>query len=327
MPPNMDKRTLPHTDLSVSRVALGTMTFGAQTDEPTARSMVDACLDFGVKFFDTANVYNQGASETILGNALRGRRERVVIATKVRGKMGEPPDESGLSRGAIHKAIEASLKRLETDYVDIYYLHQPDYGVPIEETMAAMDELVREGKVRYAAVSNYAAWQIAEIHCVCKSRGFAAPHISQPLYNLLARGIEEEYLPFCKSFEVGVIPYNPLAGGLLTGKQRTAAGPMAGTRFDKNQMYLDRYWHADFFAAVEELEIVAREADITLVELSLRWLLAQPLVDSILLGASRIEHLEQNLAASAGPALEAATLEKCDAVWKRLRGITPKYNR
>ncbi len=323
----MEKRSLPHTDLSVSRVALGTMTFGAQTNESAARSMVDACLDFGVNFFDTANVYNHGASETILGNALRGRREQAVIATKVRGKMGEAADESGLSRAAIRKAIEASLERLATNYVDIYYLHQPDYGVSIEETIAAMDEIVREGKVRYVGVSNYAAWQVAEIHCICKDHGFSAPHISQPLYNLLARGIEEEFLPFCKSFEVGVIPYNPLAGGLLTGKQRTAAGPMAGTRFDKNQMYLDRYWHADFFAAVAELETVAREAGITLVELALRWLLAQPQVDSILLGASRVEQLEQNLAASAGPALEPATLQKCDAVWKRLRGLTPKYNR
>ena len=323
----MEKRSLPHTDLSVSRVALGTMTFGAQTNESAARSMVDVCLDFGVNFFDTANVYNHGASETILGNALRGRREQAVIATKVRGKMGEAADESGLSRAAIRKAIEASLERLATNYVDIYYLHQPDYGVSIEETIAAMDEIVREGKVRYVGVSNYAAWQVAEIHCICKDHGFSAPHISQPLYNLLARGIEEEFLPFCKSFEVGVIPYNPLAGGLLTGKQRTAAGPMAGTRFDKNQMYLDRYWHADFFAAVAELETVAREAGITLVELALRWLLAQPQVDSILLGASRVEQLEQNLAASAGPALEPATLQKCDAVWKRLRGLTPKYNR
>jgi aryl-alcohol dehydrogenase-like predicted oxidoreductase len=323
----MENRILPHTDLKVSRMALGTMTFGAQTDEVTARQMVETCLDSGVNFFDTANVYNHGASETILGNALRGRRAQAVIATKVRGKMGEAADDSGLSRAAIRKAIEASLKRLATDYVDIYYLHQPDYGVPIEETMAAMNELVREGKVRYVAVSNYAAWQVAEIHCVCAQHGFAAPHISQPLYNLLARGIEEEFLPFCKSFRVGVIPYNPLAGGLLTGKQRTAAGPIAGTRFDKNQMYLDRYWHADFFAAVEELEVAARDAGITLVELSLRWLLAQPQVDSILLGASRIEQLKQNLAASAGPPLAPSTLQQCDAVWKRLRGITPKYNR
>jgi aryl-alcohol dehydrogenase-like predicted oxidoreductase len=323
----MEYRTLPQIDLIVSRVALGTMTFGAQTDEATGRRMVEICLNSGVNFFDTANVYNHGASETILGNALRGGRARAVIATKVRGKMGDGADDVGLSRNAIRKAIEASLQRLATDYVDIYYLHQPDYSVPIEETMAAMDELVREGKVRFVAVSNYAAWQVAEIHCVCARNGFAAPHISQPLYNLLARGIEEEFLPFCKSYKVGVIPYNPLAGGLLTGKQRTSTGPIAGTRFDKNQMYLDRYWHADFFAAVEELEAVAREAGITLVELSLRWLVAQPEVDSILLGASRVEQLEQNLAASLGAPLTASTLQQCDAVWKRLRGITPKYNR
>ncbi|MGC1188109.1 MAG: aldo/keto reductase [Candidatus Acidiferrales bacterium] len=323
----METRTLPHTDLTVSRVALGTMTFGAQTAEATARRMVETCFESGVNFFDTANVYNHGAAETILGNALRGRRARAVIATKVRGKMGDAGDDVGLSRAAIRKAIEASLQRLGTDYVDIYYLHQPDYAVPIEETMSAMDELVREGKVRYVAVSNYAAWQVAEIHCVCSRHGFAVPHISQPMYNLLARGIEEEFLPFCKSFKVAVVPYNPLAGGLLTGKQRAASAPIAGSRFDKNQMYLDRYWHADFFAAVEELEALARDANLNLVELSLGWLLAQPLVDSILLGASRIEQLEQNLAASVGAPLTAQTLQQCDAVWKRLRGITPKYNR
>jgi 1-deoxyxylulose-5-phosphate synthase len=323
----MEYRTLPQIDLKVSRVALGTMTFGAQTDEAAATRMVEMCLDSGVNFFDTANVYNHGTSEIILGNALRDRRAQTVIATKVRGKMGDGVDDSGLSRAAIRKAIEASLKRLQTDYVDIYYLHQPDYAVRIEETAAAMDELVREGKVRHVAVSNYAAWQVAEIRCICARSGFAAPHISQPLYNLLARGIEEEFLPFCKSFNVGVIPYNPLAGGLLTGKQRNSGEPATGTRFDKNQMYLDRYWHADFFAAVDELEIAARQAGITLVELSLRWLLAQPQVDSILLGASRIEQLAQNLAASTGAPLAVSTLAQCDAVWKRLRGITPKYNR
>jgi len=308
-------------------MALGTMTFGAQTDEAAARRMVDVCLDSGVNFFDTANAYTHGASETMLGNALRGRRERAVIATKVFNKMGDAADDKGLSRAAIRKAIDASLKRLGTDYVDIYYLHQPDYSVPIEETMAAMDELVREGKVRYVAVSNYAAWQVAEIHCICKSRGWAAPHISQPIYNLMARGIEQEYLPFCKEFEVGVIPYNPLAGGMLTGKQRTESGPVAGSRFDNNKLYMDRYWHEEFFAAVDALRNAAREAGITLVQLALRWLLAQPLVDSILIGASRVEQLEENLAAAAGPALDAATLEKCDAVWKRLRGLAPQYNR
>ena len=303
------------------------MTFGAQTDENTARRMVDRCLEAGVNFFDTANIYNQGRSETILGKALAGRRDKVVLATKVRGKMGEGADESGLSPAAIRKALDASLRRLGTDYTDIYYLHQPDYDTPIEETLAAMDEAVRAGKVRYPAVSNYAAWQVCEIHWLAEKHGYKPPRISQPMYNLLARGIEEEYLPFCRRFGVAVVPYNPLAGGLLSGKHSRRQGPISGTRFDGNQMYLDRYWHDDYFAAVEELAAIARGASRTLVELSFQWLLSQPVVDSIILGASRLEQLEENLKACEGGALDEATLARCDAVWKRLRGITPKYNR
>ena len=323
----MDFRVLPHTDLKVSRLSFGTMTFGAQTDEAVALRMVDRCLEAGINFFDTANVYNQGRSETILGKALAGRRDKVILATKVRGKMGEGPDESGLSRAAMRKALEASLKRLETDYVDIYYLHQPDYDTPMEETLAAMDEAVRAGKVRYPAVSNYAAWQVCEIHWLAEKNGYKPPYVSQPMYNLLARGIEEEYLPFCRRFGVAVIPYNPLAGGLLTGKQSRRQGPISGTRFDSNQMYLDRYWHDDYFAAVDELAGIARDAGKTLIELSFQWLLSQPGVDSIILGASRLEQLEENLKACEGGGLDEATLTRCDAVWKRLRGITPKYNR
>lgn len=323
----MEYRTLTNTDLSVSRASYGTMTFGSQTDEDAARRIVDRCLDAGVNFFDTANVYNQGLSETILGKALQGRRAKVVLATKVRGKMGEGVGESGLSRAAIHKALDASLQRLQTDYVDIYYLHQPDYDVPIEETLAAMDELVRAGKVRWPAVSNYAAWQVGEILWLAEKKGFRPPWISQPMYNLLARGIEEEYLPFAKRFGIAIVPYNPLAGGLLTGKHARERGPLAGTRFDGNRMYQDRYWHADDFAAVEELRALARDAGKTLVELAFQWLLNQPQVDSIILGASRLEQLEENLKACEGGKLDQAVLEKCDAVWKRLRGVTPKYNR
>lgn len=323
----MEYRTLPHTDLKVSRVSLGTMTFGAQTDEATAQRMVDRCLDAGINFFDTANIYNQGKSETILGKALAGRRPGVVLATKVRGKMENAPEETGLSRAAVSKALDSSLKRLQTDYVDIYYLHQPDYDAPIEETLAAMDEAVRAGKVRYPAVSNYAAWQVGEIHWIAEKNGFKPPHISQPMYNLLARGIEEEYLPFCKRFGVAVIPYNPLAGGLLTGKHSRRDKPLAGTRFDGNPMYLDRYWQTDYFAAVEDLKTIAREAGKTLVELAFQWLLSRPQVDSIILGASRLEQLEENLKACEGAKFDEPTLARCDAVWKLLRGITPKYNR
>ena len=323
----MEYRNLKHTDLKVSRASFGTMTFGSQVDEAAARSMVDRCLDAGVNCFDTANVYNKGQAEIIVGKVLRGRRDKVILATKVRGKMGEGPDEGGLSRAAIHKAIDASLERLGTSYVDLYYLHQPDYGVPIEETLAAMNELVVAGKVRYPAVSNYAAWQAAEIHCICGKNGYKAPHVSQPMYNLLARGIEEEYLPFCQHGEVGLVPYNPLAGGLLTGKYVGNRDAKAGGRFDNNKMYRDRYWHEDSFAAVDELAGIARDSGRTLVELSLQWLLSQPHVDSIILGASRMDQLEQNLTALEGSHLSNETLERCDAVWKRLRGITPKYNR
>ncbi len=323
----MEHRKLTQTDLKVSRVSFGTMTFGSQTDPATARRMIDRCLDAGVNFLDTANMYNAGRAEETLGQALEGRRNRVVLASKVRHKMGETPDDVGLSRAAIHKAIEASLRRLRTDYLDLYYLHQPDYDVPIEETLAAMDELVRAGKVRYPAVSNYAAWQVSEIHWLAEKKGYRPPYISQPMYNLLARAIEEEYLPFCKRFGVSVIAYNPLAGGLLSGKHSRDRGPLEGTRFDGNKLYLDRYWHADYFAAVEELKTVAHEAGKTLVELSLGWLLSRPQVDSVILGASRLDQLEENLKACEGTRLEDSALARCDEVWKRVRGITPKYNR
>jgi len=323
----MEYRVLNHTDLEVSRLSFGTMTFGSQTGKADAVRMVHHCLDAGINFFDTANIYNKGQAEIILGKALAGRRDKVILATKVRGKMGEGPDDSGLSRAAVHKQLDASLVRLQTDCVDVYYLHQPDYAVPIEETLAALDEAVRAGKVRYPAVSNYAAWQVCEIHWICAKNGFQPPYISQPMYNLLARGIEDEYLPFCKRFGVAVVPYNPLAGGLLTGKQSRERGPISGTRFDGNQLYLDRYWHDDCFAAVEELAGIARDAGKSLVELSFQWLLSQPQVDSIILGASRLEQLEENLRACEGGRLDESVVARCDAVWKRLRGITPKYNR
>ena len=323
----MEYRTLQHTDLRVSRVSFGTMSFGSQADEAASTRMVDQCLDAGVQFFDTANMYNAGRAETVLGKALGSRRARVILASKVRNKMGDAPDDAGLSRAAIRKALEASLQRLGTDYLDLYYLHWPDYETPIEETLEAMEEAVRAGKVRYPAISNYAAWQVCEIHCVAGKRGWRPPYVSQPMYNLLARAIEEEYLPFCRQFGISVVPYNPLAGGLLTGKHSRQKGPIAGTRFDKNALYLGRYWHDDYFAAVDELRTIADQAGKTMVELALQWLLGHDQVDSVILGASRPEQLAENLKACESGRLDATTLARCDEVWKRLRGITPKYNR
>jgi aryl-alcohol dehydrogenase-like predicted oxidoreductase len=322
----MQTKTLTHTDLTVSRACFGTMTFGSQADESAALRMVDSALDYGVNFLDTANVYNKGVSETIVGKALKGRRDKFVLASKVHGKMGDAPDESGLSRAAIHKGIEDSLRRLGTDYVDIYYLHQPDYDVRIEESLAAMDELVRAGKVRYAACSNYAAWQMTQILAIAEKRGYKPATITQPMYNLLARGLEPEYAPMCKEFGVSMVVYNPLAGGLLTGKQ-TREAPLAGTRFDKNQMYLNRYWYDTYFDAVQELTVIARNAGRSLVSLALNWLLHHTATDCVILGASRIEQLEENLKAFDDGALPAETVAACDSVWARLRGVTPQYNR
>lgn len=322
----METIKLKNTELTVSRVCFGTMTFGGQADEAESRRMVDLCLDAGINFFDTANVYTKGASETILGRALEGRRDKVILASKVRGKWGDAPDEAGLSRQAIVKAIEASLKRLRTDYLDLYYLHQPDYEIPLEESLEAMEQLVRQGKVRYPAHSNYASWQVTRMLWIADRNSYTPAYVSQPMYNLLARGIEQEYLPMAKEFGVSTVVYNPLAGGLLTGKQSREA-PQAGTRFDNNQMYLDRYWHPAYFDAVDALRCVAERAGRSMVSMSLNWLLHHTAADCVILGASRSEQLEQNLKAVQEGPLTAETVAECDQVWARLRGVTPKYNR
>lgn len=303
------------------------MTFGSQVDEAAAQRIVDRALDGGINFFDTANVYNKGASETIVGKVLlKGRRDKIILASKVRGKMGEAPDESGLSRAAILKGIDDSLRRLGTDYLDLYYLHQPDYQVPIEESLAAMDEVVRSGKVRYPACSNYAAWQMTEILHISRHRGYKPPVVTQPMYNLLARGLEPEYVPMAKAFGVSMVVYNPLAGGFLTGKQQREA-PLPGSRFDKNQMYLGRYWHDADFDAVEELIVAARNSGRSMVSLALNWLLHHTATDCVILGASRLEQLDENLRSLEDGPLTPETLSACDKIWSRLRGVTPQYNR
>ena len=306
---------------------MGTMTFGSQTDLASARQMVDCCWDAGVNFFDTANVYNQGVSEESLGKALGSRRKDAVVASKVCGVMGQGPDYSGLSPAAILRAINDSLSRLATDYLDIYYLHQPDYNTPIEETLAVMDLLRREGKVRYWATSNYSAWQLCEILWLCEKNGWQPPWISQPRYNLLARGVEQEFLSFTARFGVSAVCYNPLAGGLLTGKHSFHKGPVGGTRFDGNSAHLKRFWHPEYFEAVEKLKPIAQKAGTTLVGLALRRLIQQQAVDSIIIGASTLEQLEENLLAAQGSALNSEVIEACDKVWQALRGPAPKYNR
>jgi aryl-alcohol dehydrogenase-like predicted oxidoreductase len=322
----VDKMAVLGTDLRISRVVLGTMTFGSQVDETEARQMVDRSLAAGINMFDTANAYNAGESERMLGAALEGRRSDVLIATKVFNPMGEGPEDKGLSEAAIHKAINASLERLRTDYVDVYYFHQPDRATPIEESLAAMGALVEAGKVRHLGVSNYAAWQVSEINCVRAEQGRPPVLVSQQMYNLLARRIEEEYASYSEDANLFDIVYNPLAGGLLTGKHAAGSTPQQGTRFTQ-EMYRRRYWDEAHFDAVERLRSVASDAGLSLVELSFRWLLSRPLVDAVLVGASSIDHLESNLAACDGSSLDQEVFRRCDEVWADLRGPAAAYNR
>jgi 1-deoxyxylulose-5-phosphate synthase len=309
------------------------MPFGSQTDEPTARQMIDLAVDAGVTFFDTANVYSGGRSEEIVGRALRHRRDRFVLATKVGDAVGDLADDRGLSRAAIRKAVEASLRRLQTEYIDVYYLHAPDDDVAADETVAAMDEAVRAGKIRYVAVSNYSAWQIADLVWIARSGGYAAPAISQPLYNLLARGIEREYLPMTQHFGLANVAYNPLAGGLLTGKHDRRKGPIEGSRFDPGshrlgRAYLDRYWNEGAFAAVETLADAARSDGRSLVSVALGWLLHHTPVDVVVVGASQPEQLLDNLDALKDGPLSPDLLTTCTEVGARLPAASvPKYNR
>ena len=322
----MDYRTLTNTELRVSRLCFGTMTFGKPADQAAATRMVDRCIAEGINFMDTANIYQLGIAETMLGEAMRGKRDKLVVATKVRGKMGPGVEESGLSRAAMIRALEDSLRRLKTDYLDLYYLHQPDYAVPIEETLEAMEELVKQGKVRYPATSNYSGWQVCEMIWTASQRSLKSAYVSQPMYNLLARGIEHEYLPMAKKYGVSVIAYNPLAGGMLTGKHSQAAIP-PGTRFDQNPMYQERYWHPANFAAVDKLKRAAERAGRSLISVALNWLLHHSPTDCIILGASRFEQLEQNLAAAKEGPLPPEILSVCDEVWTDLRNPVPSYNR
>jgi len=322
----MDYRKLKHTDLNVSRLSLGTMTFGKPCDLNLARRMVDRCLDAGINFFDTANMYQLGGAESMLGEALRGRRDRAIVATKVSQRMGDAPDQGGLSRAAIVRAIDESLQRLQTDYVDLYYLHWPDWEVPLEETLEAMQRLVEQGKVRYPATSNFASWQVVKTLDFARERSYTPAAVSQVMYNLLARGIEQEYTAMAREYGVSIIVYNPLAAGLLTGKYHSDKVP-AGSRFDYYKLHFDRYWHRRNFDAVEQLRSVAERAKRSLLSVALNWLLHHSPTDSVILGASTMEQLEQNLTVAKEGPLAPEVVTACDEVWRELRGPVPSYNR
>jgi aryl-alcohol dehydrogenase-like predicted oxidoreductase len=322
----METHTLNNTGLTVSRACLGTMTFGSQTDESGAAAMVHSAVDSGINFFDTADVYSAGRSEVILGRVLGRRRCDVILSSKVGGVAVGEVKNGRLSRDSIAGAVEASLRRLQTDYLDLYYLHVPDDSVPLEETLEAMEQLVRQGKVRYPAASNYASWQICCMHSLSQKNGYSPLTVTQVMFSLLARRIEQEYLPMCRQLGVATIAYNPLAGGLLTGKHRQQS-PLPGTRFDRNRGYAERYWNTANLQAVEQLAQIAEAAGRSLAGLSLNWLLHHTPVACVVLGASRPEQLQENLIALDHGALPSDVVAACDRVCALLQGTMPQYNR
>ena len=322
----MDLKYLPAAGIQLSALTLGTMMFGGQTDESESLRIMDLAFERGVNSYDTANVYNQGESERIVGKGLKGRRGRVILATKVYGQMGKDPNDMGLSRRNILAAADASLRRLDTDYIDIYYLHRPDEHTPVEESLSAMDSLIRAGKVRYAGISNFAAWQAADVLHISDRLSFSAPIITQNVYNLLTRGIEGELLPFLRAHPMGMAVYNPIAGGLLAGKYREDK-PEENTRFALNKVYYQRYWSRENFDAVERLRTVAGENDLSLLQLAYKWLAMRPEVTTIICGVSKLAQLEENLDLLEGPALNEQTLIACDDLWQQLAGTRFAYNR
>jgi 1-deoxyxylulose-5-phosphate synthase len=303
------------------------MTFGLQCDEPASRAILDRATEGGVDFLDSSDAYplggdlaSRGVTEEILGRWLHGRRDRFIVATKCFVPTGPAPFDGGNSRKHILDAVEASLRRLQTDYIDLYQLHGYDLATPIDETLGALDDLVHQGKVRYIGCSNFLTYQLVRAVGRSETLRLARLDCVQPRYNLLFRQIEREMLPYCGEEGIGVIPYNPIAGGLLSGKHSRAQPPPDSTRFTlgtAGKMYQDRYWHDREFDTVEALRGLADEAGVSLVTLAVAWVLAHPAVTAPIIGASRPEQL--------GPSLAAAEYTIDDELKRRLDEYTYEY--
>lgn len=315
------------TGLTVSRLCLGTMTFGLQTEEDVSRRILDRATDAGVNFIDTADVYplggtdeTVGRTEEIVGRWLKGKRDNFIVATKAVGGMGPMAWHKGASRKHLLDAIDASLRRLGTDYIDLYQLHWDDPSTPLDETLEALDTIVRSGKTRYIGVSNFLAYRLAKALGRSDLRHLARFVSVQPRYSLLFRQIERELLPLAAEEGLAVMPYNPLAGGLLTGKHRLDAPPDSG-RFALGttaQMYQARYWHEREFKTIEALNAAAGEAGVPLTTAAVAWVLANPVISSAIIGASRPEQLDATLAA-ADLALDPGFKTKLDEITDEYR--------
>jgi aryl-alcohol dehydrogenase (NADP+) len=316
------------TGLRVSALCLGTMTFGLQCEEETSRAIMDRAAEGGINFFDTADVYplggdraTAGRTEEIVGRWLTGKRHDYILATKCVGQMGPNLWDQGMSRKHILDAIDASLKRLNTDYVDLYQLHGFDPATPIDEALEALDAVVRSGKARYVGVSNWMGHRVARALGRSEVKGLVRIDSTQPRYNLLFRAFERDLLPLCQEEQIAVIPYNPLAGGLLTGKHRLEAKPNEG-RFNLGRagaMYQQRYWHENEFDTIERLKGIAKEAGVSLTTLAVSWVMANPAITAPIVGASRPDQLVDSLAAAEdGPMAQDLkdTLDELTKPWR-----------
>lgn len=294
----MEYRNLGHSGLKVSKMALGTNAFGTRSDEATGIAVVHAALDAGINLIDTADMYGAGESERIVGLALKGRRSEAILATKCWFPTGEAPNDRGISRKHIMDAVDASLKRLQTDYIDLYQMHNWDPTTPIEETMRALDDLVRSGKVRYIGCSNFAGWQIVKANAVADQKGYVRFISNQPEYSPANRKIEAEVIPAGLADGVGQIVYFPLAGGLFTGKYRRGEAPPEGSRaVTQGERFVNRWFTDANWSLLEGMERVAEEAGVSLPHLTLAWVMARPGITAAIVGASRPEQVVQNAAA------------------------------
>jgi 1-deoxyxylulose-5-phosphate synthase len=291
--------------LKVSRLCLGTMVFGAQCDEPASVAVMDAASELGFNFLDVADVYpvppdlkTAGTTEEIVGRWLKGKRDKFVVATKFNGPMGPGPNDRGTSRKHMIEACEASLRRLQSDRIEVYYAHQFDPTVPLDETMEAFDRLHAAGKILYVGLSNFSAWQLGLAQAIVAERRLAPIAALQPRYNLLFRQPERDLLPLANALGIGVMPYNPLGAGMLTGKYRRGSEPPPESRFgwgDYGRMYQGRYWSEEMFGVVDALVEVARDESITPAQAALAWMLTRDAVTSPIVGASRPEQLQDTV--------------------------------
>jgi aryl-alcohol dehydrogenase-like predicted oxidoreductase len=322
----MEYRSLGRSGLKVSPLCLGAMMFGDQTDEPTSVRIIAMSREAGINFIDTADVYKAGASEEVTGRAIKAERSAWVLATKATNPMGPGPNDRGSSRAYLMRACEASLRRLGTDWIDIYYMHREDRTTPLEETVGALGDLIRAGKIRYFGLSNYRAWRIAEVVRLCDQQGVPRPVVLQPYYNIMTRQPEVELLPACGHYGIGVVPYSPLARGVLTGKYQPGATPEAGTRAARqDRRMMETEWREESLVIAQEIRRHVEAKGGTPIQFAVAWVLNNKLVTAPIVGPRTEEQMKSYLAA-----LDYSFTAEDEALVNRLvttgHPSTPGYN-